>query len=406
MEGCVGEESFQMWELNRRLEAYLTRVKTLEEQNQLLSAELGGLRAQSGDASWRARADDELAALRVLVDQRWREKHEAEVQRDNLAEELESVAGRCQQVRLARERTIEEAACSRRALEAEKNARGWLSTQAAELERELEALRASHEEERAHLNAQAACTPRRPPAPAHASPIRAPEVEELARRLGEVWRGAVRDYQERVAHMESSLGQARERLGQAVRGARESRLEVQQLQADRDSLQELREALEQRLEGRWQDRLQATEKFQVRRVTNTPTLSLVKPSPRRYLGWQETFRKGVGARTTVFRSPCSEQAQVLDFPVQTGRMDGILRPPSTAPLKGPQANTHCSCSSLFEWQPLSRVTPCALHYAVVNQKVPNTCSLPTRRFLATIVKEGSVSHRRPPAPLCQGFSAP
>lgn len=88
------------------------------------------------------------------------------------------------------------------------------------------------------------------------------------------------------------------------------------------------------------------------------------------------------------------------LPCQTGRMDGILRPPSTAPLKGPQANTHCSCSSLFEWQPLSRVTPCALHYAVVNQKVPNTCSLPTRRFLATIVKEGSVSHRRPPAPLC------
>nr|XP_034355308.1 nestin isoform X2 [Arvicanthis niloticus] len=263
MEGCVGEESFQMWELNRRLEAYLTRVKTLEEQNQLLSAELGGLRAQSGDASWRARADDELAALRVLVDQRWREKHEAEVQRDNLAEELESVAGRCQQVRLARERTIEEVACSRRALEAEKSARGWLSTQAAELEREIEALRAAHEEERAHLNAQAACVPRRPPAPPHGSPVRAPEVEELARRLGEVWRGAVRDYQERVAHMESSLGQARERLGQAVRGARESRLELQQLQADRDSLQERREALEQRLEGRWQDRLQATEKFQL-----------------------------------------------------------------------------------------------------------------------------------------------
>ncbi|EDM00748.1 nestin, isoform CRA_a [Rattus norvegicus] len=263
MEGCVGEESFQMWELNRRLEAYLTRVKTLEEQNQLLSAELGGLRAQSGDTSWRARADDELASLRILVDQRWREKLEAEVQRDNLAEELESVAGRCQQVRLARERTVQEAACSRRALEAEKNARGWLSTQAAELERELEALRAAHEEERAHLNAQAACAPRRPPAPPHGSPVRAPEVEDLARRLGEVWRGAVRDYQERVAHMESSLGQARERLSQAVRGARECRLEVQQLQADRDSLQERREALEQRLEGRWQDRLQATDKFQL-----------------------------------------------------------------------------------------------------------------------------------------------
>uniref|UniRef100_A0A8C2LRR2 Nestin n=1 Tax=Cricetulus griseus TaxID=10029 RepID=A0A8C2LRR2_CRIGR len=263
MEGCVGEESFQLWELNRRLEAYLTRVKTLEEQNQLLSAELGGLRAQSGDASWRARADDELAALRVLVDQRWREKHEAEVQRDNLAEELEGVAGRCQQVRLARERTSEEAACSRRALEAEKSAQGWLSSRVAELEREVEAVRAAHEEERAHLNAQAACAPRRLPVPPRGPPARVPEVEELARRLGEAWRGAVRGYQERVAHMESSLGQARERLGRAVRGAREGRLELQQLQAERDGLLERREALEQRLEGRWQDRLQATEKFQL-----------------------------------------------------------------------------------------------------------------------------------------------
>uniref|UniRef100_G1RQD5 Nestin n=1 Tax=Nomascus leucogenys TaxID=61853 RepID=G1RQD5_NOMLE len=217
MEGCMGEESFQMWELNRRLEAYLARVKALEEQNELLSAELGGLRAQSADTSWRARADDELAALRALVDQRWREKHAAEVARDNLAEELEGVAGRCQQLRLARERTTEEVARSRRAVEAEKCARAWLISQAA----------------------------------------------RLARRLGEAWRGAVRGYQERVAHMETSLGQARERLGRAVQGAREGRLELQQLQAERGGLQERRAALEQRLEGRWQERLRATEKFQL-----------------------------------------------------------------------------------------------------------------------------------------------
>jgi nestin len=282
MEGCMGEESFQMWELNRRLEAYLARVKALEEQNELLSAELGGLRAQSGDASWRARADDELAALRALVDQRWREKHAAEVERDNLAEELEGVAGRCQQLRLARERTAEEAARSRRAVETEKCAQGWLSTQAAELERELEALRVAHEEELASLNAQAACAPRCP-APPRGLPAPAPEVEELARRLGEAWRGAVRGYQERVAHMETSLGQARERLGRAVQGAREGRLELQQLQAERSGLQERRAALEQRLEGRWQERLRATEKFQVR-----SSWIWVRPGSRKSLGGSGT----------------------------------------------------------------------------------------------------------------------
>uniref|UniRef100_A0A671F3Q7 Nestin n=1 Tax=Rhinolophus ferrumequinum TaxID=59479 RepID=A0A671F3Q7_RHIFE len=262
MEGCLGEESFQMWGLNRRLEAYLARVKALEEHYELLSAELVGLRAQSGDASWRARADDELAALRALVDQRWREKHAAEVARDNLEEEVQSVAGRCQQQRLARERTAEEVARSRRAVEAEKCAQAWLSRRATELERELEELRAAHEQERVDLAAPAAGAPSLP-VPPRGSPAPGPDVEELALRLGEAWRGAVRGYQERVARMETALGQARQRLGRVVQGAREGRLELQQLQAERGGLQERRAALEQRLEGRWQERLQATEKFQL-----------------------------------------------------------------------------------------------------------------------------------------------
>lgn len=264
MEGCLGEESFQMWGLNRRLEAYLARVKALEEHYELLSAELVGLRAQSGDASWRARADEELAALRALVDQRWREKHAAEVARDNLEEEVQSVAGRCQQQRLARERTAEEVARSRRAVEAEKCAQAWLSRRATELERELEELRAAHEQERVDLTAPAAGAPSLP-VPPRGSPAPGPDVEELALRLGEAGRGAVRGYQERVARMETALGQARQRLGRVVQGAREGRLELQQLQAERGGLQERRAALEQRLEGRWQERLQATEKFQVRR---------------------------------------------------------------------------------------------------------------------------------------------
>ncbi|XP_054419430.1 nestin [Pteronotus mesoamericanus] len=262
MEGCLGEESFQMWELNRRLEAYLARVKALEEHYELLSTELVGLRAQSGDASWRARADDELAALRALVDQRWREKHAAEMARDSLEEEAESVAGRCQQQRLARERMAEEMARSRRAVEAEKCAQAWLSSRAAELERELEALRAAHEEERASLTVPVAGPPCRP-SPPRGPPAPGPEVEELVRRLGEAWRGAVLGYQERVARMETALSQARQRLGRVVQGARKGRLELQQLQAERGGLQDRRAALVQRLEGCWQERLRATEKFQL-----------------------------------------------------------------------------------------------------------------------------------------------
>ncbi|XP_056672216.1 nestin [Monodelphis domestica] len=264
MESCLGEESVQMWELNRRLEAYLSRVKSLEEQNERLRLEIGNLREQPGEPSWRSQAEEELGALRALLDQRWSEKHAAEVARDNLLEEVEGVASRCQQQLLARERAKEQVAESRRVLEAEKWAGVCLGNQAAELEKELEALVAAHEQERAGMSAQVARsalgleTFRRAPDNAPA-----PDVQDLARTFGDAWRGAVEGYQARVACMEASLGQARERLGQAMQGTREGQREAQRLGVERAALQGRREMLEQRLEGQWQEQQEAGEKFQL-----------------------------------------------------------------------------------------------------------------------------------------------
>ncbi|XP_072503369.1 nestin [Notamacropus eugenii] len=264
MEGCMREESVQMWELNRRLEAYLSRVKSLEEQNERLRLEIGSLRELPGEPSWRSQAEEELNSLRALLDQRWSEKHAAEVARDNLLEEVEGVASRCQQQRLARERAKEQMAESRRVLEAEKWAGVCLGNQAAELEKELEALVAAHEQERAGISAQVARsasaleTFRRAPDNAPA-----PDVQDLARTFGEAWRGAVEGYQARVACMEASLGQARERLGQAMQGTREGQREVQRLDVERAALQGRREMLEQRLEGQWQQQQESGEKFQL-----------------------------------------------------------------------------------------------------------------------------------------------
>ncbi|KAG8519893.1 Nestin, partial [Galemys pyrenaicus] len=373
MEGCLGEESFQMWELNRRLEAYLARVKALEEQNELLSAELDGLRAQSRDSSWRARADNELAALRALVDQRWQEKHAAEVARDNLVEEVEGVAGRCQQQRLARERMAEEVARSRRAVEAEKCAQVWLSNQAAELERELEALRAAHEEERAGLNAQATCTPRGP-APPRAPPAPAPEVEELARRLGEAWRGAVRGYQERVAHLETSLGQSCERLGQAVQGAREGRLELQRLQVERGGLQERRAALEQRLESRWQERLQATEKFQL----------TVEALEQEKQGLQSQIAQILEGRQQLAHLKMSLSLEVATYRTLLEAENSRLQTPGSSSkaslggIQGPKLELH------FPGTPEGRhlkPLPSVLSPAALSPPLPDTLETPVPAFL-------------------------
>ena len=60
MEGFVGaralgEESLQMWDLNKRLEAYLARVKFLEEENEGLRAEIQSTKENPAGDPRRAR---------------------------------------------------------------------------------------------------------------------------------------------------------------------------------------------------------------------------------------------------------------------------------------------------------------------------------------------------------------
>ncbi|XP_049638147.1 nestin [Suncus etruscus] len=375
MEGCLEEESFQMWELNRRLEAYLARVKALEEQNEMLSAELRGLRrARSGDVSWRARADEELVALRALLEERWREKQAAEVARDNLAAEAEGVMGRWQKQREARERTEAVVACSRRALEDEQRAHAWLRAQVAELEAELEARRAAHDEERAGLNARVvACVPRCPAMPSAPS-VPTPELEELARRLGEAWQGAVRDYQERVADLEASLGQARERLGQAVQSSREGRLELQQLRTERGGLLERKAALEQRVDGQWQERLKATEKFQL----SVEALEQEKES------LQKQIAQILEGRQQLAHLKMSLSLEVATYRTLLEAENGRLQPTgagSKAALSfpGPKLELH------FPGTPGGRHVggplPSILSPSVLSSPLPDTLNTPVPTFL-------------------------
>ncbi|KAJ7307158.1 hypothetical protein JRQ81_009143 [Phrynocephalus forsythii] len=51
----LGEESLQMWDLNKRLEAYLARVKYLEEENEVLRAEIQTLRGAPQESAWKGK---------------------------------------------------------------------------------------------------------------------------------------------------------------------------------------------------------------------------------------------------------------------------------------------------------------------------------------------------------------
>ncbi|XP_019340400.2 nestin [Alligator mississippiensis] len=269
MEGLLGaraleKESLQMWDLNKRLEAYLARVKFLEEENEVLRAEIQRAKSSPAERSWRSRYEEELRALRATLDDAFKEKCLAELARDNLYEEVEQVRSRCERERAARDEAKRQLGLSKKELEEERRAQIWLKERAAQLEKEVEALMEIHEEDRAQLDQEVArfsCSLESFRAPSAAfQPL---EVEDYSKRLAEIWKGAVETYKSEVAQLESTLGQAKESLWQAVEGNRQNQLQLQQLEKDLAGLKARKEMLEENLSQQWQEQRGEAEKFQL-----------------------------------------------------------------------------------------------------------------------------------------------
>ncbi|RMB93869.1 hypothetical protein DUI87_29605 [Hirundo rustica rustica] len=227
---ALGEESLQMWDLNKRLEAYLARVKFLEEENEVLRAEIQSTKSSPAGDSWRAKYEEELRALRDALDHAFREKCTAELARDNLYEEVQQVKSRCQKEQAAREEAKKQLALSRKELEEERRAQIWLKERAVQLEKEVETLLEVHEEEKAGLD------------------------QEIAR--------AVETYKAEVAQLEGSLCQAKENLWKAVEDNQQSQLQLQHLEKDLAGLKARKEMLEESLAQQWQEQRGEAEKFQ------------------------------------------------------------------------------------------------------------------------------------------------
>ncbi|NXM83081.1 TANA protein, partial [Oenanthe oenanthe] len=257
------EESLQMWDLNKRLEAYLARVKFLEEENEALRAEIQSAKGGPAGESRRVKYEQELRALRDALDRAFSEKCTAELARDNLYEEVQQVKSRCQKEQAAREEAKKQLCLSRKELEEERRAQIWLKERAAQLEKEVEALLEVHEEEKEGLDQEIAsfshslesfrC------APAAFQPL---EVEDYSKRLSEIWKGAVETYKTEVSQLEGSLCQAKENLWKAVEDNQQSQLQLQHLQKDLAGLRARKELLEESLAQQWQEQRGEAEKFQ------------------------------------------------------------------------------------------------------------------------------------------------
>ncbi|XP_026541750.1 nestin [Notechis scutatus] len=260
----LGEESLQMWDLNKRLEAYLARVKFLEEENELLKAEIQGLKGGLVETPWRAKYEVEVATLRATLDQAYQEKCVVELARDSLYEEVQQVKSRCQRERAAQEEAKMFLSLSKKEMEEEKRAHIWLREKATQLEKEMEDLVAAHQEELLRLDQETTSFSQSLDGfrgvPVCFQPV---GVEDYAKRLTNIWKGAVETYKMEVSQLEASLCEAKENLWKATKHKRQNQLQLQQLEKELASLKVRKETLEESLSQQWAQQQGDAEKLQM-----------------------------------------------------------------------------------------------------------------------------------------------
>ncbi|XP_029142601.1 nestin [Protobothrops mucrosquamatus] len=260
----LGEDSLQMWDLNKRLEAYLARVKFLEEENELLKAEIEGLKGGLVETPWRAKYEAEVAALRVTLDRAYQEKCVAELARDSLHEEAQRVRSHCQRERAAQEEAKMLLSMGKKEMEEEKRAHIWLREKATQLEKEVEDLVEAHQEELLRLEQEMTSFSQSldgfRAVPVCFQPV---EVEDYAKRLSNIWKGAVETYKTEVSQLEASLCEAKENLWKATERNRQNQLQLQQLEKELASHKARKVALEESLSQQWAQQQGDAEKLQM-----------------------------------------------------------------------------------------------------------------------------------------------
>nr|XP_021487603.1 glial fibrillary acidic protein [Meriones unguiculatus] len=148
-------ERAEMMELNDRFASYIEKVRFLEQQNKALAAELNQLRAKEPTKL----ADvyqAELRELRLRLDQLTASNARLEVERDNLAQDLDTLRRKLQDENTLRLEAESNLAAYRQEADEATMARVDLERKVESLEEEIQFLRKVHDEEVRELREQLA----------------------------------------------------------------------------------------------------------------------------------------------------------------------------------------------------------------------------------------------------------
>ncbi|KAM4749041.1 synemin [Rhinophrynus dorsalis] len=258
-----GDEKSQLQELNHRLDQYLSRVRQLETENQMLVEEIHRLHLERG-SEWAQKYHSEICELRSKVEELTVQKCEAEIQRENLWHELQSLQELLTQVRSMRLSIDQQIAIYKQDLQQAKSSLASLEELYCRLQQECQMLYGSQQEALVALREQSFKVPLQIAMQETVRPsLSLQDIQTFSLELSESWKDAFLVYQKKIEEMESSLKLSKENHQGMEEEVREQRLLVVELCKEYEELLKIRKALEEELLRMKEKYSQEVQEYQI-----------------------------------------------------------------------------------------------------------------------------------------------